>query len=702
MAQSILVRPFNNISNPDEESVLAILAHLMPVIDDWRAGEDFRVELEQVNASTVGLNQDVEQVKADLTKVQSKLGGIFTNFSSPPVLLLLGGGLAVVGGGIIALVMSSAAAKLLIFLGFLSAGAGTVKFLGKKKQLNNEISLLETKLAEKTSQLASAKERVDFLRKELISRADTFPEITQTRVAFPISGKTILGKNTLLDESGLFESASLETIDLSAIQSDMEAITSKIEAIKSVPVLLSPVTANDDADAINVLYGEENVLQTLVGEFTNAVGQIRDVELRLPLIPNANFLAQIYQKNQCLENQYKKTEIVEIESTVLSDGNLDQFVAQVNATKEFGTKVLVQLKGTFESLQNICESYSLARSTSINAVHSKLFEVLNKASWCSKRFYCPRTIQSQKYLQDVLNIYPEEAHKLDFEVLMKNLTADPIIENRIRVKPEYSDLLYATHQSIYDLKGNIDFDENGNPIDLGERPAFIQDQYQEALVRFRRALNVVMTGSANPVLNFSKEAEMFYEPDVDEWRSDVVPYVYDTPSIMRYGQVLKVTTDLLVPLWEHLWTEKADFRKSELFRTNESLIRMSEKESEKLIEVGNQFKADMRTVRENIYLLESDLTSKCDEVIGFRDGMNALGLLSDRQKMFLTDEKLKALSLGDQSVLSDGEGFETLLGMEPKAQAERRGGVNDPIDFVRAPDLLVSYHGGKVQRLASF
>ena len=82
MAQSILVRPFNNISNPDEESVLAILAHLMPVIDDWRAGEDFRVELEQVNASTVGLNQDVEQVKADLTKVQSKLGGIFTNFSS--------------------------------------------------------------------------------------------------------------------------------------------------------------------------------------------------------------------------------------------------------------------------------------------------------------------------------------------------------------------------------------------------------------------------------------------------------------------------------------------------------------------------------------------------------------------------------------------------------------------------------------------
>ncbi|NDC28031.1 MAG: hypothetical protein EBZ94_01690 [Crocinitomicaceae bacterium] len=127
-----------------------------------------------------------------------------------------------------------------------------------------------------------------------------------------------------------------------------------------------------------------------------------------------------------------------------------------------------------------------------------------------------------------------------------------------------------------------------------------------------------------------------------------------------------------------------------------------QKESEKLLEVGNQFKADMRTVRENIHLLESDLRSKFDELIGFRDGMATLGLLSERQKEILTDEKLKALSMGDQSVLSDGESFETMLGMEPKVQAERRGSVNDPIDFVRTPDLLVSYRGGDVQRLASF
>src|SRR6185312_10039055 len=105
-----------------------------------------------------------------------------------------------------------------------------------------------------------------------------------------------------------------------------------------------------------------------------------------------------------------------------------------------------------------------------------------------------------------------------------------------------------------------------------------------------------------------------------------------TTDTIKYGSVIKAYSDLMIPLWEHLWTEKADFRKSELFRTNESMIRMSEKESEKLINVADQFRADMRTVRENVYLIESDLKSKYSEIISFRDSMGRLGLLSERGK----------------------------------------------------------------------
>ena len=52
--------------------------------------------------------------------------------------------------------------------------------------------------------------------------------------------------------------------------------------------------------------------------------------------------------------------------------------------------------------------------------------------------------------------------------------------------------------------------------------------------------------------------------------------------------MVKAYSDLMIPLWEHLWTEKADFRKSELFRTNEEMRRMTEKESEKLIDIANR------------------------------------------------------------------------------------------------------------------
>ena len=85
MAPNILVRPFNNISDPDEESVLAILAHLMPLIDAWRTGEDLRVELEALEASKPKLSEDVERIQAEIHELQSRIARVFINFNSSSV-----------------------------------------------------------------------------------------------------------------------------------------------------------------------------------------------------------------------------------------------------------------------------------------------------------------------------------------------------------------------------------------------------------------------------------------------------------------------------------------------------------------------------------------------------------------------------------------------------------------------------------------
>jgi hypothetical protein len=701
MIENILIRPINNISDPNEESVLAILAHLFPVLEDWRAGEDFRMELEELNSSKTKFESEISTLKWQTKQVNDELQAFFKNFKSFPLPLLIGGLMVAIGGFLSSNLAEFPAGNIIGFAGILSIAGGVAKILKNKKKLAEELMQLTQTVNAKSAELTQINASIEGLKKELLSRVDTFPEVTQIRGAFPVSSKNILGKQMLLDESGLFPSTALETIDLSAIQSDLDSTVSQIELIRNVPVLLSPAKDSEGSDAINTLYGEENVIKNLVNEFTHALGQIKDVELILPLVPKDSFLANTYKDGNLTKGNYGVDQITPIIPSVVNVEEIDQFVEQVNSTKELGVKVFAELKSTFDSLQGICESYSFARSASINNVHEKLFEVLNKATWCSKRFYCPRTIQAPLYVEDLLNVHPLDAHKLSFDVLVSNLNSDPIVSARIKERQEITDQLYVHYQAIYDLKSDMDFDEEGNMIDIGERPAYITDQFQEALQRFRRTLSVIMTGSPNPILTFSKEAEMYYDPEVDEWRSDIIPYVYNTASMMRYGQVLKVTSDLMIPLWEHLWTEKADFRKSELFRTNESIILMTEKESEKLIEVGNQFKADMRTVRENVYLLESELSSKYDELIAFRDGMESLGLLSERQKLFLTDEKLKEISVGERSVLEEGDDYETLLGLEPRVQAERRGTVGDPIDFVRSPDILISYKGSASKRLAS-
>jgi len=695
MKPSILVNPISNAANPDEELVLALAAHLEPVLVDWRNGQELKKDIDDLEALLPELNDQAEKLENAIKDQSEKIEGASKDFKSKPLILMvtgviLGAVLFYLGFGLVGVGLG---------LGLLGFGIYSLnKVKTEMQEVKTELELKQSQLEEK---IKNVFQQIESSKAEVKTRGNSFPEVAQVRAAFAIGHKRILGQSTLVDESGVLDSVQLSTIDLSATQSNLDAIASKLHDLQEVPVLLSTKTKSTSDDAVDTLFGEEDEIQELVYEFTNSLSQVKDVSLTIPLVSNKSEFAKKYAAGVFSKIEYADSDLKEIRTTNTASQGIDSFINQVNETKEFGIKVLAELKETFESLERVCISYSNARSNSINDVHGKLFEVLNKASWCSKRFYCPRSIQAPVFLHDVLGVQPKQAHKLNFDQIILNLGQDKVIAARMKDKPELCDELFLNYNAVQEFKGEIEFDDLGDPIDSGDRPAYVDDQFHEALARFRSNLSVLMTGSPNPILNFSHQSELFFDPEVDEWRSSTLPYVYSTSEVLRYGQVLKVTSDLMIPLWEHLWTEKSDFRKSELFRTNESLIRMTEKESEKLIEVANQFRADMRSVRENINLLESDLKSKYDEIIAFRDGMEALGLLSERQKQFLTEEKLKSLTLGDHSIIEEGEQHETYLGMEPRVQAERRGSAEDPIDLIRSPDILIPYKNNSAKRLSA-
>lgn len=282
MIENILIRPFNNISDPNEESVLAILAHLTPVLEDWRAGEDFRMELEELNSAKPNLESEIAALVGQVKRVTEEQQLLYKNFKTFPMPLALVGILVAIGGFASANLAGFPSGNLIGVLGLALIAGGIAKLSMTKKKLAEELLGLNQELNTKSSQLTEIKKNIEDLKKELLSRVDTFPEVTQIRGAFPVSSKNILGNQMLLDESGLFPAVALETIDLSAIQSDLDSISHQIEGIKKVPVLLSPATDGEGRDAINSLYGEENVIQNLVNEFTHALGQIKDVQLSLP------------------------------------------------------------------------------------------------------------------------------------------------------------------------------------------------------------------------------------------------------------------------------------------------------------------------------------------------------------------------------------------------------------------------------------
>lgn len=697
-----ILTPVENARTIEEARVLALIDHLMPVLTNWRRAEDLRGQLPKVEEDLKSAQAHFDEGRVRLASLTAELEGIYKKRESYGFGPFIGLGIAVI---YLFFFGALSFGPILTALAVLGAGAvaGYMKAKSSYEALNKVRVSTEAEMANAYSSVEQCtKLRLD-IEEEVNARSGGFPEVKIASVRFGLEAAQIDGRNVLLDLSGCTTATQLKAVDVSAIKDGLSSISSKAGALLSVPPMLAPGQRVDGVKADDQLFGEELELQNLVSEFTVNLGKLRDVCLNLPLLKSNSFLVQrLANANGPNSGVTMASNAPAIEISCGGDTQADirAFVSEVNRSKKEGGQVFAELHEVFRNLEEACNIYATARMNSINTIHQNLTEVLNRATWCGRRFYCPRTILSPRYLQDLLGIDPSKAYLLSLDDLINRLRSDPEVAKRLNEKLDLEDQLANAYVSIQSFISPEMFAAGGSRIADQRRPKYIEDQFRESIKLFSNVLMKVMTGSSYPTLNFSTEAQVFYDPESEEWNSDVVPYTYSTPDIIKYGSVVKAYSDLLLPLWEQLWTEKADFRKSELFRTNESMIRMSEKESEKLIEIGNQFRADMRTVRENVYLLESELQSKHSEILAFRDGMDQLGLLSVRVKEAVSDTKLAGMVVGEPVIPKMGQ-FEALLSMMPKSEAENRGTAHDPIESIREPEALIEFPDNVGVRLLS-
>ncbi len=677
-----------NVSDKDKQRVLAVLGQLAKVLPDWRAAKDLNAKLSQLEANQKEASSRLAVASTQLKEINEKITEAEATKRKLNIVFAI-----ICSGCLILMYFKRIGAALSLI-------AGSIWFW-KVKTENKAIAILhdnrtaaERNLANANDELATFNRDIALTKNEIAYRPISLPSIQLASVVFPVNLVEIMGSMCALDISGTTRLTDLVGVDLSQAGTELGPIALSANKLSDIPVLLKSSSSDELKDPVNRIFGEEDEFQNLVTSYTKVLGKVKDVTLQLPLLHRDSIVAKNLRSKPS-EMQNVSLNSVPVIAQTTEQTSINDFLYEITKMTEDGQKTLVSLNQTFEALSNTGALYSKARTSSINHLHLNLFDVLNRASWCSKRYYCPRGIQSPQYIQDLIGIQINDAHLLQLEEIIARARQDQVIEARIKAKPNLIDELRNALTSVQEFSPSETDQDSNSPPEV--RLAYLEDQYQESLKQFQFCLRKIVFGSPYPLLSISTESRLFYDPEMEEWKSDVVPYTYTTSQIQKYGQILKIRDELLFPIWDHLWNEKADFRKSELFRTNESLIRMNEKESEKLIDIGNQFRADVRLTRSSVIDLTSEIKSQSLEIESFSDGISALGLLSKRQQ-----EALAVHSAKDDehaSLVEEAERKETLISCEPQAQAMRRGTLADPINESKAPQILLSYSDSRSQRV---
>jgi hypothetical protein len=403
-----IVRPLVAFDEPMEQRVVVLLAQLSDLLPEWRAGKELKAERVTRQTERVPVDRRAQELRDEIRGYAAQLAGLTKRKDM-----------------IIAFVIAALTFFLLVPLWW-----AWNKFSKEKQRLLDLQRDRERQLATTSDELGRLDARLAELEREIAARPLSFPKITLTDVGFPIIRKQILGYDCLLDAAEAFGQTALSTVDLNDVGASLEPIAEAVGRLANVPILLAPTSTCPDDEPLQKLYGEEDEFQKFVSEFTGILGQVADVRLELPLIPAKSAIARAIASG-AQHALAPMMRLLEVEGAQINQASIDTFVTRVNDLCQNGQRTLASLNRTYEALASIGQLYSRARSGSINHLHQQLFDVLNRSAWCSKRFYCPRSIQSPDYIYDTLGLHFEDAHRLPLGELVEKM-------RRVRSSPRVS------------------------------------------------------------------------------------------------------------------------------------------------------------------------------------------------------------------------------------------------------------------------
>ncbi|MBI4700136.1 MAG: hypothetical protein HY744_03040 [Deltaproteobacteria bacterium] len=517
------------------------------------------------------------------------------------------------------------------------------------------------------------------------------------RVHVPVTVVELAGYPIVVDRSGASPAVALRLPDLAASPAVLERVERAVARAKARPVLLEPRGA--EPSELGALHGEERELQEALASFSEMLAGTPTVEVSLPVLAKGSGLVRYLEAHQ--EHAAPADAPALLLRARSDDAAAMARVSEVAARlRGFGRKIDAAVRGAHQGLREVLDAYRDLRADALQELHAKLHEVLFRTDLAYVVYHCPKCNRVPAYLFRRVGIDEQAAHEMDPETLLRALQEESETRERLAADPQLLTELGQSWSALRGLDAGITALRpqagGGAPADAGlvavhageSRLRAMQAQRARALEQFRACLRKAVTGNARPLLDLSTQARLLLDPDTGAWSCALCRTSFDDPEAARLGRMLKVKSELLMPMWNHLWTEKDDFRKSELFRTNEQIQRFIEKEVAALREVSEQYRADMRPVRENLILSTTDAATKREQLEATVQSLVALGAMPAEQAEQSVG-RIAALTGGDLAAFRrHAELRETVLNQIPQAVLGLRLPALDPLDVLLTPEAL--------------
>jgi hypothetical protein len=494
-------------------------------------------------------------------------------------------------------------------------------------------------------------------------------------VGISVFVRDIAGERVLVDPGwGLAAGLSLTLPSISKEHESLRFLQETIETTQVPPMLLEPGERQLTID--EGLHGEERLLRGAVENLTTLVQNTESTTVHLPLLrwtPEIQRVMGDTKAGTSLSLHVRRPVKSGLAATLEYVSDAAQALA--------GDESLKLLDNASKLLAARMHLYSELRNDAMDVMHSKFLEAMEHASLLSVDYIDPRQAMVPGYWYAVTGIDPANAHGLAFDDLVERLSLDPTVKRRLDSSPSLLQTLENSYSALLTIQTQL---EGG--ISAREAVA-LTSQAEQELRTFQNAIHESLTGNRSGRVDVSSASRLEYDPVQAHWVSSVDGRIY-SESEAAHGRVLRVQRELMLPMWNALWVEQEQFRKSEMFRTNESLQRMAEKESEKLLAIAESYKADLRPVREKLISHATEAENKMTQLTDTVEALENLGQITSER----AEELRRHIgAIGNHSIRTakqDAGRKELLLSMEPAHQLARRGTAIDPINMLATTEVL--------------